>query len=122
MLKLIYLCVKDIITILSQNNHDFGVKIALFGGEFRRVPPVIPNGSREEIVDECIKKCSWWSEVKVIKLSDMRAHFDQDYAKLIHDIGDDKLPRIGRDENSINIVTNLILNEIQLKNGYFFHI
>jgi ATP-dependent DNA helicase PIF1 len=37
-------------------------------GDFRQCPPVVPKGSRSQIVDACINNASFWSEVVTLPL------------------------------------------------------
>ncbi|KAH1241604.1 ATP-dependent DNA helicase pif1 [Glycine max] len=45
---------RDIIKHNSKDNKIFGVKVMVFGGDFRQILPVIPRGSRSDIVNATI--------------------------------------------------------------------
>ena len=47
----------------------FDGKTVVLGGNFRQVLPVVPNGSRGQIVAASSKRSSLWQHVKVCKLS-----------------------------------------------------
>jgi hypothetical protein len=51
------------------NSHQpFGGITMLFGGDFRQTLPVIPKGSRQQIVSASIKNSSFWRQVKMYYL------------------------------------------------------
>ncbi|GJR41509.1 ATP-dependent DNA helicase PIF1-like protein [Tanacetum coccineum] len=47
----------------------FGNMTMLFGGDFRQVLPVIPKGSRQDIVSASLKQYYLWDHCKVLKLT-----------------------------------------------------
>ncbi|XP_072052195.1 uncharacterized protein [Arachis hypogaea] len=60
--------------ILRFNNKDsleqpFGGKTIVFGGDFRQILPVIPKGSRQEIVNATINSSYLWDDCKLLTLS-----------------------------------------------------
>ncbi|CEP19618.1 hypothetical protein [Parasitella parasitica] len=46
----------------------FGGRLMVFGGDFRQIFPVIPRGSRSDVVDQCINMSALWSSVTCLKL------------------------------------------------------
>ncbi|XP_074303817.1 uncharacterized protein LOC141638312 [Silene latifolia] len=50
-------------------NQPFGGKVVVFGGDFRKILPVIPKGSRSEIVNVSLCASNLWSTCKVLKLT-----------------------------------------------------
>ncbi|XP_057761126.1 uncharacterized protein LOC130981559 [Arachis stenosperma] len=62
---------KDILRSSSSYNEDlpFGDKVVVLGGDFRQILPVIPMGSRQDIVQATINSSYLWSSCKVITLS-----------------------------------------------------
>jgi ATP-dependent DNA helicase PIF1 len=79
----------------------FGGKTIVFGGDFRQILPVIPRGSRADIVNATINSSYLWRRCKVLSLTkNMRLDFtsnsagnDQlkEFAKWLLDIGDGKV-------------------------------
>ncbi|XP_021995302.1 ATP-dependent DNA helicase pif1-like [Helianthus annuus] len=47
----------------------FGGKVMVFGGDFRQILPVVPNGSRRDIVNASITSSYIWSSCKVLTLT-----------------------------------------------------
>ena len=57
----------------------FGGKILVLSGDFRQCLPVIPNGSRAEVVDAALNRSHLWQFFKVMKLSvNMRVKMSND--------------------------------------------
>ncbi|XP_074296486.1 uncharacterized protein LOC141626705 [Silene latifolia] len=55
----------------------FGGKVVVFGGDFRQILPVVPKGSRQDIVGAAINSSYLWHSCKVLKLTkNMRLHSD----------------------------------------------
>jgi hypothetical protein len=64
---------------LRDSDKPFGGVTLLMGGDFRQTLPVIPKGSREEILDATITRSYLWSDVNVIHLHrNMRLRDDCD--------------------------------------------
>ncbi|XP_076934536.1 uncharacterized protein LOC143600866 [Bidens hawaiensis] len=61
---------KDILTSASgaSSNLPFGGKVIVFGGDFRQILPVVPGGSRQQIVNSCLTSYIW-RNCKVLKLT-----------------------------------------------------
>jgi ATP-dependent DNA helicase PIF1 len=79
----------------------FGGKTVVFGGDFRQILPVIPRGSRADIVHATINSSYLWRRCKVLSLmKNMRLDFSsnsagneelKEFAKWLLDIGDGKV-------------------------------
>ncbi|CAA0813494.1 PIF1 helicase [Striga hermonthica] len=53
----------------SNSNKPFGGKPVVFGGEFRQILPVIPKGSRQDIVNATINSSDIWRNCTVLRLN-----------------------------------------------------
>ncbi|XP_057763578.1 uncharacterized protein LOC130984574 [Arachis stenosperma] len=54
----------------SYNAHlPFGDKVVVLGGDFRQILPVIPRGSRQDIIQSSINSSYLWHNYKVLKLT-----------------------------------------------------
>jgi hypothetical protein len=76
---------------LFDNDLSFGGITVLFGGDFRQILPVIPKGSREQIVDAALCRSALWRNVQVMHLT-QNMRLDQspesaDFANWLLDIG-----------------------------------
>ncbi|KAF7835338.1 ATP-dependent DNA helicase PIF1-like [Senna tora] len=60
------ICGKD--NIDRQNKH-FGGKVIVFGGDFRQTLPVIPRGSRQDIVHSSLNSSYIWDSCNVLTLT-----------------------------------------------------
>jgi len=50
-------------------NQIFGGKVIVFGGDFRQILPVIPRGSRSDIINETINSSYLWPSCEVLTLT-----------------------------------------------------
>ncbi|XP_019188340.1 PREDICTED: uncharacterized protein LOC109182644 [Ipomoea nil] len=79
----------------------FGGKTVVLGGDFRQILPVIPKGTRQDIVGSSINSSYLWRSCKVFRLtknlrlrrvkSQIEAKEIEEFANWIADIGDGKI-------------------------------
>uniref|UniRef100_A0A0R0IBC5 ATP-dependent DNA helicase n=1 Tax=Glycine max TaxID=3847 RepID=A0A0R0IBC5_SOYBN len=112
---------RDIIKHNSKDNKIFGGKVMVFGGDFRQILPVIPRGSRSDIVNATINSSYLWDHCQILRLTknmrlqnNMQATDQEEtaaFAQWIIDIGDG----IIGDENdgyaTIEIPQELLITE-----------
>ncbi|KAL2933052.1 ATP-dependent DNA helicase pif1, partial [Bienertia sinuspersici] len=55
--------------VLRPTEQPFGGKVIVFGGDFRQILPVIPKGSRQDIVFSTINSSYLWTFCEVMKLT-----------------------------------------------------
>ncbi|XP_058751922.1 uncharacterized protein LOC131625023 [Vicia villosa] len=61
---------KDIMSGMPHASHKiFGGKVVVFGGDFRQILPVIPRGTRSDIIHATINSSYIWDHYKVLKLT-----------------------------------------------------
>ncbi|XP_058739165.1 uncharacterized protein LOC131611056 [Vicia villosa] len=64
---------KSLKDIMSETNNGtnpiFGGKVIVFGGDFRQILPVVPRGSRSDIIHATINASYIWDYCKVLKLT-----------------------------------------------------
>ncbi len=62
---------KDILKSIDKKNKHipFGGKVVVFGGDFRQILPVIPKGTRPEVVHATINSSVLWNFCEVLTLS-----------------------------------------------------
>lgn len=63
--------IRDIMRVSNPqaNEIPFGGKVIVFGGDFRQILPVIPKGTRQDIVHATINSSIIWRDCKVLKLT-----------------------------------------------------
>ena len=54
--------------ILDTRDRPFGGFTVVFGGDFQQILPVVPRGSREDVVSATLLRSDLWGHVKVLKL------------------------------------------------------
>jgi len=54
--------------ILNVRDRPFGGITVVFGGDFQQILPVVPRGSREDVVSATLLRSDLWKYVKVLKL------------------------------------------------------
>ncbi|MCH79269.1 ATP-dependent DNA helicase PIF1 [Trifolium medium] len=55
--------------IMKNENYPFGGKVVVLGGDFRQILPVIPKGTRYEIVQATINSSHLWQHCEVLTLT-----------------------------------------------------
>ncbi|XP_057432207.1 uncharacterized protein LOC130724957 [Lotus japonicus] len=112
---------RDIMSAKVPNsmNKPFGGKTIVLGGDFRQILPVIPKGSRAEIVMSTINSSRLWSCCKVLTLSEntrllcnsseLEANEVGMFAKWVLDLGDGKLGEYNDGDSDIAIPDELLI-------------
>lgn len=76
---------------IHNDDRPFGGVTVVFGGDFQQILPVIPKGSREQIVSACMQRSRLWQDVHVMHLTKNmrldRGVEEVEFAKWILDIG-----------------------------------
>ncbi|RCN44294.1 hypothetical protein ANCCAN_09726 [Ancylostoma caninum] len=66
--------VDQLLRDITQSDQPFGGKTMILEGDFRQIPPVVPQASRMEVVNITIKNWSLWPHFRHISLTEnMRA-------------------------------------------------
>jgi len=63
-----YEAVSRMLQDIRQDNNPFGGLTVLFAGDFRQCLPVVPGGSRAQIVSATLKQSSFWSMITLLQL------------------------------------------------------
>lgn len=63
------LAIERTLRILRENNNMFGGVIFVVMGDFRQITPVVPRGSRGQIVRATVVKTSLWKHVNTVHLT-----------------------------------------------------
>ncbi|XP_016199231.1 uncharacterized protein LOC107640198 [Arachis ipaensis] len=111
----------DLMSVTDQHktHQPFCGKVIVLGGDFRQILPVIPKGSRHDILTSAINSSHMWSFCKVLKLhTNMRllmSSSDQDegemkrFANWILDVGNGNIGSVVGDESEIEIPDDLLI-------------
>ena len=77
--------------ILGVYDRNFGGITMVFGGDFQQILPVVPKGTREDIVSASLLRSVLWADIRVLKLTrNMRVASDpnaQEFSSWLLDIG-----------------------------------
>ncbi|XP_019425033.1 PREDICTED: uncharacterized protein LOC109333904 [Lupinus angustifolius] len=111
----------DIMSYKHNDNSSFGGKVIIFGGDFRQILPVIPRGSRSNIINATINASYIWDNCHVLTLtknmclqnsSDTTNEIQtKEFAKWILDVGDGKLSEPNDGYASIEIPNQFLITE-----------
>ena len=55
--------------ICNNDSAWFGGKVVCFCGDFRQTLPVVPGGSSGQVIDACLQKAEFWSDVRRLDLT-----------------------------------------------------
>ncbi|XP_028214934.1 uncharacterized protein LOC114396984 [Glycine soja] len=112
---------RDIIKHNSRDNKSFGGKVMVFGGDFRQILPVIPRGSRSDIVNATINSSYLWDYYQILRLTknmllqnNMQATDQEEimtFAQWIIDIGDGIIGHDNDGYATIEISHELLITE-----------
>ncbi|KAF7844357.1 ATP-dependent DNA helicase PIF1-like [Senna tora] len=102
----------------------FGGKVIVFGGDFRQILPVIPRGSREDIVMASLNSSYLWDSCKVLTLTkNMRLRTGntkyenneiRQFADWILNIGDGVIgDEINDEEKEITIPKDILITNVE---------
>lgn len=112
---------KDVLGCDFRTNSElpFGGKTIVFGGDFRQTLPVVPNGSRQDIVNASLCSSYIWSNCKVLRLTkNMRLTVQTSniqettaFAKWLLDVGEGKVGGLNDGETMIDIPDDLLIKD-----------
>ncbi|XP_023768468.2 uncharacterized protein LOC111917042 [Lactuca sativa] len=118
---------KDILGCHLRSNSKllFGGKAIVFGGDFRQILPVVPNGSRQDIVNASISSSYIWSNCKVLRLTkNMRLSLHTSnieetttFANWILNIGEGKVGGLNDGETIVDIPDDILITDLSYPIG-----
>jgi hypothetical protein len=93
----------DVVDHLLQDltgvNILFRGKRIIFSGDFRQILPVVPSGSKDEIISSCIKHSGIWDQVQTFSLTiSQRICGNPEFVRIVNNIG-----------NGVGVVNNKII-------------
>ncbi|XP_052114495.1 uncharacterized protein LOC107481415 [Arachis duranensis] len=94
---------RDLLKIVNSNSENlpFCGKTVVFGGDFRQILPVIPKGSRQDVVNATINSSYLWDHCKVLK----------EFAYWLLKIGDGKIGEISYGIGRIKIPDDILIKD-----------
>lgn len=90
---------------LRKVDRPFGGLTVIFGGDFRQILPVVPQGSKGDILDVCLSRSPLWHHVETLSLrQNMRLQNGENpaFAQWLLDIGEGKLQENEADSIPLN--------------------
>lgn len=118
---------KDLMRVVDPAFEElpFGGKTFVFGGDFRQVLPVIPKGSKKDVLEQCVNQIDMWNEVERLPLTEnMRvnqaltnndpelANHLQRFSDFLLSVGNGTAPTIN-DTDYIRLPDEMILPETE---------
>ncbi|GBN54339.1 hypothetical protein AVEN_105795-1 [Araneus ventricosus] len=61
-------CIVTLLLDLMNKDKPFRGKVIIIGGDFRQTLPVVPRGTRADVVESCIKSSPLWSKFAHLSL------------------------------------------------------
>ncbi|KAJ0523564.1 putative DNA helicase [Helianthus annuus] len=112
---------KDLFRSVSGASSElpFGGKVIVFGGDFRQILPVVPGGSRQQIVNASLSSSYIWRTCKVLKLTkNLRLSTSNDpseiqettnFANWLLDIGEGNVGGVNDGNANLQIPEDLLI-------------
>ncbi|CAJ2673035.1 unnamed protein product [Trifolium pratense] len=110
---------QDVMSVKGNSDLIFGGKVVVFGGDFRQILPVIPRGSRSDIVHSSINASYIWDHCEVLtltknmRLNDALQGTDSEevanFSKWILKVGEGKLSEPNDGNAEIEIPEDLLI-------------
>jgi hypothetical protein len=100
---------------ICEEELPFGGITIVFGGDWRQTLPVVPHGSREDIIDATLCCSTLWPFVTLFELTEnmrLRAHGaagDREFANWLTEIGEGASHPDGADTARVSIPTSMIV-------------
>jgi len=88
-------CVEECCRKIMGNQTPFGGKVVILLGDFRQTCPVIPRGTKGDVLNACISRCHFWPQFHIARLiAPIRNAEDPALASFVDAIGDGAGPRV----------------------------
>ncbi|OBZ77825.1 ATP-dependent DNA helicase PIF1, partial [Grifola frondosa] len=97
-------CVDETCRRVMADQRPFGGKVVVLLGDFRQTCPVVPRGTRRQVIDASIKSSPLWPNFEIHRLSvPIRNAEDPQFADFVDHIGDGAGPEIMLPSSMFNI-------------------
>lgn len=88
-------CVEECCRKIMNNQIPFGGKVVILLGDFRQTCPVIPRGTKADVLNACISRCKFWPQFHIAHLiTPIRNAEDPALASFVDEIGDGAGPHV----------------------------
>lgn len=88
-------CVEECCRKIMGNQIPFGGKVVILLGDFRQTCPVIPRGTKADVLNACISRSEFWPLFHIARLSTpIRNAEDPALASFVDEIGDGAGPHV----------------------------
>lgn len=88
-------CVEECCRKVMDNRNIFGGKVVILLGDFRQTCPVIPRGTKMDVLNACISRCHFWPQFHIAQLiTPIQNAEDPALASFVDEIGDGAGPRV----------------------------
>lgn len=106
-----FACAEEVCRRVMNNDLPFGGKTIVLLGDFRQTCPVVPGGSRNQIIYTCIQSSPLWSKFSIRRLTQLiRNAQDLGYANYANSVGDGAGPEINLDILSLTTEKEDLIN------------
>ena len=106
-------CIDAILRELLKVDKPFGGKVIVIGGDFRQTLPVVPHGSKVEIIETCIKSSPLWRHFRKVSLkTNMRSNGQNEFNNWLLEVGSGTSGAInGLSEGMIQIPADIVTSK-----------
>ena len=104
-------CIDKLLREIMDVNLPFGGKVLVIGGDFRQTLPVVPRGTRTDIIECCIKTSRLWRHFKQLTLvTNMRSEGQNAHNQWLLQVGSGNLEPVSGlfDEDAIQIPQQMV--------------
>lgn len=107
-------CIDKLLRDIMSCDTSFGGKVLVLGGDFRQTLPVVPRGSRTEIIETCIKSSRLWNQFQQFSLStNMRSEGQHEHNQWLLSVGSGSLPQTAGiyEDDTIQIPDSMVTKD-----------
>ena len=88
-------CVEECCRRVMNDSTIFGSKVVILLGDFRQTCPIVPGGTKADVLNACISQSPFWDWFEVAWLiTPIRNAEDPEFASFVDQIGDGAGPRV----------------------------
>lgn len=109
----VLMCVDETLRRVMNNQIPFGGKTLILSGDFRQTCPVVPYGSKRDVIEACIKSSPLWPLFTHINLHQLiRNATDPEFADFVTQIGEGFFEKISFEGLNIVYAMEEILDSV----------